>query len=272
MLPPKQLMTEPPPPSAYVDQFMADLMLLPEASVAKLAEGIPEDEVILPLEKIRTHITANPARIPQLFALVVRDMPYYQVLRHFEWMERKELFRKHGTKLIAALGPARACLGFMAICVLETGDKAPFTAIPRLPAEMKIEVSQPPDMEKVAELDAELSKQLVPMESLGKGDMALALAAAEKRAVKAEKELKDAQLGWLKREKRMVADAERAKKNAAEKAQGDSGKASEAAMESLKEKLRLSQELCEKLKAGPNTGSGRTMRAGVTKNARKARV
>ena len=65
MLPPKQLMTEPPPPSAYVDQFMADLMLLPEASVAKLAEGIPEDEVILPLEKIRTHITANPARIPR---------------------------------------------------------------------------------------------------------------------------------------------------------------------------------------------------------------
>ena len=249
MLPPKQLMSEPPPPSAYVDQFMADLMLLPEASVAKLAEGIPEDEVILPLEKIRTHITANPARIPQLFALVVRDMPYYQVLRHFEWMERKELFRKHGTKLIAALGPARACLGFMAICVLETGDKAPFAAIPRLPAEMKIEVSQPPDMEKVAELDAELSKQLVPMESLGKGDMALALAAAEKRAVKAEKELKDAQAGWLKREKRMTADAERAKKNAAEQAQGDSGKASEAAIESLKEKLRLSQELCEKLKA-----------------------
>lgn len=248
MLPPKQLMTEPPPPSAYVAQFMADLALLPEASVAKLAEGIPEDEVVLPLEKIRAHITANPNRIPQLFALVVREMPYYQVLRHFEWMERKELFRKHGMKLIAALGPARACLGFMAICVLETGDKAPFTAIPRLPAEMKIEASQPPDMAKVAELDAELSKQLVPMESLGKGDMALALAAAEKRAVKAEKELKDAQLGWLKREKRMAADAERAKKNAAETAQGESGKASGAAIESLKSDLRLSQDLCEKLK------------------------
>ena len=47
----------------------------------------------------------------------------------------------------------------------------------------------------------------------------------------------------------MTADAERAKKNAAEQAQGDSGKASEAAIESLKEKLRLSHELCEKLKA-----------------------
>ena len=249
MLPPKQLMTEPPPPSAYVDQFMADLLLLPEDSVAKLAEGIPEDEVILPLEKIRTHIIANPTRIPQLFALVVREMPYYHVLRHFEWMERKDLFRKHGTKLIAALGPARACLGFMAICVLETGDKAPFTAIPRLPAEMKIEASQPPDMAKVAELDAELSKQLVPMESLGKGDMALALAAAEKRAVKAEKDLKDAQAGWLKREKRMAADAERAKKNAAEIAQGEIGKVTGAAIESLKGDLRASQELCDKLKA-----------------------
>jgi len=44
MLPPKQLMDGPPPPSAYVDQFMADLALLPDESVAKLAEGIPEDE------------------------------------------------------------------------------------------------------------------------------------------------------------------------------------------------------------------------------------
>jgi len=47
MLPPKQLMAEPPPPSVYVDQFMADLALLPEGSVSKLAEGIPEDEVVL---------------------------------------------------------------------------------------------------------------------------------------------------------------------------------------------------------------------------------
>lgn len=249
MLPPKQLMAEPPPPSVYVDQFMADLALLPEGSVAKLAEGIPEDEVVLPIEKIRTHITANPTRIPQLFAMVVREMPYYQVLRHFEWMERKELFRKYGSKLIEALGPARACLGFMAIFVLETGDKAPFTAIPRLPADMKMDVLQAPDMEKVAELDAELSKQLVPMESLGKGDLAQALAAAEKRAVKAEKELKDAQQGWLKREKRMAADAERAKKNIADKAQGESGKASGAAIESLKEELRASKELCDKLKS-----------------------
>jgi hypothetical protein len=233
----------------YVDQFMADLALLPEGSVAKLAEGIPEDEVVLPIEKIRTHITANPTRIPQLFAMVVREMPYYQVLRHFEWMERKELFRKYGSKLIEALGPARACLGFMAIFVLETGDKAPFTAIPRLPADMKMDVLQAPDMEKVAELDAELSKQLVPMESLGKGDLAQALAGAEKRAVKAEKELKDAQQGWLKREKRMAADAERAKKNIADKAQGDSGKASETALESLREELRVSRELCDKLKA-----------------------
>ena len=249
MLPPKQLMAEPPPPSVYVDQFMADLALLPEAAVFSLAEGIPEDEIILPLEKIRIHVTANPTRIPQLFAMVVREMPYYQVLRHFEWMERKELFKKYGPKLIEALGPARACLGFMAIFVLETGDKAPFAAIPRLPADMKMDVLQAPDMEKVAELDAELSKQLVPMESLGKGDLAQALAAAEKRAVKAEKELKDAQQGWLKREKRMAADAERAKKNVAEKAQGDSGKASETALESLREELRASRELCDKLKA-----------------------
>jgi len=237
MLTPKQLMSEPPPPSAYVDQFMADLALIPENSVAKLADGIPEDEVVLPIEKIRTHITANPTRIPQLFALVVRDMPYYRVLRHFEWMERRELFRKYGSKLIEALGPARACLGFMAIAVLETGDKAPFAAIPRLKADVKMDVSPPPDLQKVAELDEELSKKLVPMESLGKGDLAQALAAAEKRAVKAEKELKDAQQGWLKREKRLLGDAERAKKNEAEKAMGESGKASQAIVDTLRRDL-----------------------------------
>ena len=257
MLIPKQLMDEPPPPSAYVGQFMADLALLPEATVAKLADGIPEDEVLLPLEKIRTHITANPTRIPQLFALVIRDMPYYQVVRHFEWMERKELFRKYGAKLIRALGPARACLGFMAIFVLENGDKAPFAAIPRLTADMKFDVLQPPDMQKVADLDAELSQKLVPMESLGKGDLAQALAAAEKRAVKAEKELKDAQAGWLKREKRMAADAERAKKNAAEEAQGESGKASGAAIESLKDELKVSRDLCDRMKAELKTAKER---------------
>jgi hypothetical protein len=216
---------------------MADLALIPENSVAKLADGIPEDEVVLPIEKIRTHITANPTRIPQLFALVVRDMPYYRVLRHFEWMERRELFRKYGSKLIEALGPARACLGFMAIAVLETGDKAPFAAIPRLKADVKMDVSPPPDLQKVAELDEELSKKLVPMESLGKGDLAQALAAAEKRAVKAEKELKDAQQGWLKREKRLLGDAERAKKNEAEKAMGESGKASQAIVDTLRRDL-----------------------------------
>jgi hypothetical protein len=228
---------------------MADLALIPEALVDKLAEGLPVDDIVLPLEKIRIHVTDSPQRIPQLFALVVRDMPYYQALRHFEWMVRKDLFRKYGLKLIEALGPARACLGFMAISVLETGDKTPFAAIPRLPADTKMDILQPPDMQKVADLDAELSKQLVPMESLGKGDLAQALAAAEKRAVKAEKELKDAQAGWLKREKRMVADAERAKKNAAEQAQGESGKASEATIESLRQELRASREICDKLKS-----------------------
>jgi|GEM_PF-1910463 len=257
MLPPKQLMAEPPPPSAYVDQFMADLTLISEESVAKLADGIPEDEVVLPIEKIRTHITANPTRIPQLFALVVREMPYYQVLRHFEWMERKELFRKYGSKLIEALGPARACLGFMSIFVLEMGDKAPFAAIPRLPAETKMDVSQPPDMQKVAELDAELSKQLVPMGSLGKGDLAQALSAAEKRAVKAEKELKDAQVGWIKREKRLLGDAERAKKNEAEKAMGESGKASQAIVDTLRLDLAQAQNSLTKAETELKAVKGR---------------
>jgi hypothetical protein len=257
MLAPKQLMAEPPPPSAYVDQFMADLALLPEGSVAKLADGIPEDEVVLPIEKIRTHVTANPTRIPQLFALVVREMPYYQVLRHFEWMERKDLFRKYGAKLIEALGPARACLGFMSIFVLEMGDKAPFAAIPRLPAETKMGVSLPPDMQKVAELDAELSKQLVPMESLGKGDLAQALSAAEKRAVKAEKELKDAQVGWIKREKRLLGDAERAKKNEAEKAMGESGKASQAIVDTLRRDLAQAQNSLTKAETELKAVKGR---------------
>jgi hypothetical protein len=216
---------------------MADLLLISPEMVAKLSEGLAVEDDLPPLEKIRGYVADHPQRIPQLFALVVRDMPYYQVLRHFEWMKRKELFREHGAKLIEVLGPARACMGFMAFFVLEAGDKTAFAEIPRLPVETNMSASPPPDMQKVANLDAEMSKQLIPMGSLGKGDLAEALSAAEKRAVKAEKELKDAQEKWLKREKRLLGDAERAKKNEAEKVHAESGKASQASEAALRSDL-----------------------------------
>ena len=241
MLPPAQLMSEPPPPSAYVDQFLADLSLLPSTQVAQLAEGLQE-EGALPLDVIRAHVSANPNRVPQLFALVVRDMPYYRVFRHFEWVDKKRLYSRHGKQLFEVFGIARTCLCWMAFYVLEATDRNVYLEVPRLPEGSNLSISPCPSDEEIANLDQAISGEMVSVDSLGKGDLQEALQIAEKRAVKAEKELKDAQLKWAKTEKRILGDAERAKKNLTEKVQGEVGKTAQAQLDALKDQLKASEE------------------------------
>jgi len=241
MLPPAQLMSEPPPPSAYVDQFLADLSLLPSTQVAQLAEGLQE-EGALPLDVIRAHVSANPNRVPQLFALVVRDMPYYRAFRHFEWVDKKRLYSRHGKRLFEVFGIARTCLCWMAFYVLEATDRNVYLEVPRLPEGSNLSISPCPSDEEIANLDQAISGEMVSVDSLGKGDLQEALQIAEKRAVKAEKELKDAQLKWAKTEKRILGDAERAKKNLTEKVQGEVGKTAQAQLDALKDQLKASEE------------------------------
>lgn len=240
MLPPTQLMSEPPPPSAYVDQFLADLSLLPSTQVAQLAEGLLE-EGVLPLDVIRAHVSANPNRVPQLFALVVRDMPYYRAFRHFEWVDKKRLYSRHGKRFFEVFGIARTCLCWMAFYVLEATDRNVYLEVPRLPEGSNLSISPCPNDEEIAKLDQTISGEMVSVDSLGKGDLQEALLIAEKRAVKAEKELKDAQLKWAKTEKRILGDAERAKKNLTEKVQGEVGKTAQAQLEALKDQLKESE-------------------------------
>ena len=241
MLPPAQLMSEPPPPSAYVDQFLADLSLLPSTQVAQLAEGLQE-EGALPLDVIRAHVSANPNRVPQLFALVVRDMPYYRAFRHFEWVDKKRLYSRHGKRFFEVFGIARTCLCWMAFYVLEATDRNVYLEVPRLPEGSNLSISPCPSDEEIANLDQAISGEMVSVDSLGKGDLQEALQIAEKRAVKAEKELKDAQLKWAKTEKRILGDAERAKKNLTEKVQGEVGKTAQAQLDALKDQLKASEE------------------------------
>ena len=241
MLPPAQLMSEPPPPSAYVDQFLADLSLLPSTQVAQLAEGLLE-EGALPLDVIRAHVGTNPNRVPQLFALVVRDMPYYRAFRHFEWVDKKRLYSRHGKRFFEVFGIPRTCLCWMAFYILEASDRNVFLEVPRLPEGSNLSISPCPSDEEVANLDQAISGEMVSVDSLGKGDLQEALQIAEKRAVKAEKELKDAQLKWAKTEKRILGDAERAKKNLTEKVQGEVGKTAQAQLDALKDQLKASEE------------------------------
>lgn len=241
MLPPAQLMTEPPPPSAYVDQFIADLALLPSTEVAKLAEGLHE-EGAMPLDVIRAHVGTNPNRVPQLFALVVRDMPYYRAFRHFEWVDKKRLYSRHGKRFFEVFGIPRTCMCWMAFYILEASDRNVFLEVPRLPEGSNLSISPCPSDEEIANLDQAISGEMVSVDSLGKGDLQEALLIAEKRAVKAEKELKDAQLKWAKTEKRILGDAERAKKNLTEKVQGEVGKTAQAQLDALKDQLKASEE------------------------------
>jgi len=216
---------------------MADLALIPESSIAKLAEDLPVDDEVIPLEKIRIHITTHPNRIPQLFALIIHEMPYFSVLRHFQCLDQKVLFCRFGRHLMEVLGATRTFMGFVSLLMLEVGEKDVFSSIPVLPADTDLSVMPVPDPQKLAALDVEMAKTLVTLDTIGKRDLAEALATAEKRAVSAEKKLKDNQLSWIKREKRMQGDAERAKKNLLEKTQGEKDKVTQAIINDFEAKL-----------------------------------
>jgi len=271
MLPQAQLMTEPPPPSAYVDQFMADLALLPSTEVAKLAEGLQE-EGALPLDIIRAHVSANPNRVPQLFALVVRDMPYYRAFRHFEWVDKRRLYSRHGKQFFEVFGIPRTCMCWMAFYILEASERNVFLEVPRLPEGSNLSISPCPSDEEVAKLDLAISSEMVPVDSLGKGDLQAALQIAEKRAVRAEKELKDAQLKWAKTEKRILGDAERAKKNIAEKVQGEVGKTAQAQLDALKDQLKASEEALRVAKSRQEVAEARIQEIDASGGATPERV
>ena len=73
--------------------------------------------------------------------------------------------------------------------------------------------------------------------------------AAQLRAARAEKELKDARLKWAKAQERMASEAQRAKVKAAEQAIGSVDKSARAEVEAVQQKLDAEIKAHEGVKA-----------------------
>ena len=205
--------------SAYIAQFIADLKILPQEKLLKVTEAIPLEDGVDIFESIRAHVVSNPNRIPSLFALVVRDMPYYPVLRHLEWINLDSILRRYEDKLSDVLGEARLHISVLALTVLDPPSNGRELSIKKIAIKLKNDgISDIPEMSKVQDLDAEISAQLVSIDSLGRRDLVSALKDAQDRAVKAENILSKEKTRWDKQQRRLQGEQIRSKQNAAAEA------------------------------------------------------
>jgi hypothetical protein len=185
------------------------------------------DQSLPPVEAVKKHLTEHPARLPQFMGLLLRDISYGRVLEPFEIVEGDAYFKKHAEAVLKCLGPVRTYCCIAGLHYLRSGDRTAkgFYA----PLEGESAATDPlPDEKAVDMLCEKLKAELVTVGSLLVRDETKATQAAQIRAAKSEKELKDAQLKWAKVQERMNDAAARAKKKAAEEAAGAAGKADQA--------------------------------------------
>lgn len=197
----------------YVDQFLVDLKSLSEDKIAVVANGLPDVDKLLPLDCIKNYIQESPNRIPQLLATVITDMPYYPVIRHFRWVDKLKIYEKYNKKVKNLLGEVRTNLAIYALNVLDDGEGGSKNNLNNLKLK-EIFVREVPSLEKITELDAEMSSDLVSLSSVDGTDMATKLKDAQDRAVKAEKKLKVAEVSWAKTQESLISAAKRGKEKA----------------------------------------------------------
>ena len=234
--------------SSCVAQLVVDISTLPDARQHELAVGLLTDEIVLPLEALRAHLKDAPGRVPRYAALIVREMPYYQILRHLECVDGVDFFKRHANSIMECLGGARGYFAFAALMHLQGGE--------RLGKEMfepvigpEVEPRPMPEAHKLAELDQKMSSDLISVGSLLIREEQKSLLIAQMRATKAEQELKEAQLKWSKTQERMTSEAQRAKAKAAEQALGSADKSARAEVEAVQQKLDAEIKAHEGVKA-----------------------
>jgi hypothetical protein len=221
-----------PTASTCLAQLAEDLSTLPEDSLKFMSEGMELDQSLPPVEAVKKHLTEHPARLPQFMGLLLRDISYGKVLEPFEIVEGDAYFKKHAEAVLKCLGRVRTYCCIAGLHYLRSGDRAAkgFYA----PLEGEARATDPlPDEKEVDMLSEKLKAELVTVGSLLVRDETKATQAAQLRAAKSEKELKDAQLKWAKVQERMNDAAARAKKKAAEEAVGAAGKADQARLAEL---------------------------------------
>jgi hypothetical protein len=213
-------------------QLAADLATLSNDDLQFMSEGMELDQTLPPVEAVKKHLAEHPARLPQFMALLLRDVSYGQVLEPFEIVEGDAYFKKHAEAVLKCLGPVRTYCSIAGLHYLRRGERAVKAFYG--PIDGPVAATDPmPDDKAVELLTKKLKDELVTVGSLLVRDDTKATQLAQLRAVKAEKELKDAQLKWARVQERMNEAAVRAKKKAAEEAAGAAGKADQAKLEKM---------------------------------------
>lgn len=240
-----EIVQERPTASTCLAQLAEDLGTLSQDYLEDMIKGMELDQSLSPVEAVKKHLAEHPARLPQFMALLLREISYGQVLEPFEIVEGDAYFTKHAEAVLKCLGPVRTFCCIAGLQYLRNGERAAkgFYA----PLEGAAAATDPIPDEKAAELLAKkLNDELITVGSLLLRDETKATHLAQLRAVKAEKELKDAQLKWAKVQERMNEAAVRAKKKAAEEAAGAAGKADQARLEKVEKERDEAEAACKK--------------------------
>lgn len=242
------IVQELPSASTCLAQISVDLGSLSEEFLQDMVKGMELDEALPPIEAAKKHLGEHPARLPQFMALVIREIHYGKALEYLEVIDGDEFFKQHLAEILDCLGPSRAYCCFAGLQYLKGGEAlakafyAPHegegTGVDPLPAD-----------EKVDALVKMLSDKLIPIKSLLIREDTKATQAAQLRAARAEKELKDARLKWVKTQERMASEAQRAKAKAAEQALGSADKSARAEVEVVQQKLDAEIKAHEGVKA-----------------------
>ena len=234
--------------ASCVAQFVADVATLPDSRQRELASALLEEGEVMPIDALRKHLKDKPVRVPHYAALIIRELPYYRVLRHLECVDGIGYFKRHADAIMDCIGDARAYYAFAGLMHLQGGERQgkdlfqPSAGPEAAPMAM-------PTEDKLAELDTKMAADLIPVGSLLIREEAKSLLIAQMRATKAEQELKDAQLKWAKAQERLVSESQRAKAKAAEQALGSADKSARAEIEAIQLKLNAANEAHDNVKA-----------------------
>lgn len=251
-----EIVQERPTASTCLAQLVQDLGSLSQDYLEDMIKGMELGQGLPPVEAVRKHLTEHPARLPQFMALLIREISYGPVLEPFEIVEGDAYFTKHAEAVLKCLGPVRTFCCIAGLHYLKNGERAAkgFYA----PVEGAAAAIDPLPEDKSVELLAKkLNDELITVGSLMLRDETKATQLAQLRAVKAEKELKDAQLKWAKVQERMNEAAVRAKRKAAEEAAGQAGKADQARLEKVEKERDEAETACRKALAELKTAKER---------------
>ena len=237
-----------PSAASCVAQFVADVATLPDSRQRELTSALLEEGTVTPVEALRMHLKDKPGRIPHYAALVIREFPYYRVLRHLECVDGLGFFKRHADAIMDCIGDARAYYAFAGLMHLQGGER-PGKELFQPEAGPEEDPKPMPAEDKLADLDAKMAADLIPVGSLLIREEAKSLLVAQMRATKAEQELKDAQLKWAKAQERLVSESQRAKAKAAEQALGSADKSARAEIEAIQLKLNDANEAHDNVKA-----------------------